>query len=214
MIGMQKFTTLTGIAAPLIRANIDTDTIIPMQWLVTASRAGLGRGLFGAWRYQPEGGENPEFVLNQRPYRDAKILIAGANFGCGSSREHASWALLEFGIRCIIAPGFASIFHGNCIKNGILPVTLPQTEIESLAALAAAGADAATFTVDLIKKVVIDAHGRSHPFELAAAYRAALLEGLDEIEMTLAQEAAITAFQRADLVRRPWIYPESKSTLQ
>ena len=209
---MQKFTTLTGIAAPLLRANIDTDAIIPMQWLVTASRAGLGRGLFGAWRYQAGGGENPGFVLNQSPYRDAKILIAGSNFGCGSSREHAPWALLEFGIRCIIAPGFASIFHGNCIKNGILPVTLPQREIETLAALAAAGTDSATFTVDLIKKVVVDVHGRSHRFELAQAFRTALLEGLDEIDLTLAQEAAITAFQRADLLRRPWIYPESQLT--
>lgn len=209
---MEKFTTLTGIAAPLFRADIDTDAIIPMRWLVTVSRAGLGRGLFGAWRYQPNGEETPEFVLNQHPYRAARILIVGANFGCGSSREHAAWALLDFGIRCVIAPGFASIFHGNCFKNGILPVTLPQSEVETLATLAAGRAEAATLTVDLIKSAVIDVHGRSYPFDLAASYRAALLEGLDEIGMTLAHEAAITVFQDRDRVRRPWIYPRSKPT--
>ena len=210
---MEKFTTLTGIAAPLIRANVDTDAIIPMKWLVTASRTGLGLGLFGGWRYLADGSENPDFVLNKPPYRDAQILIAGANFGCGSSREHAPWALLDFGIRCIIAPGFASIFYENCFKNGILPLVLPQDQVETLAALAQAADATETFCVDLRVSAVVDPRGTRYPFDLAAAHRTALLEGQDEIDLTLRHAAAIAAFQHGDRLRRPWIYPDRKQPI-
>ena len=207
---MEKFTTLSGIAAPLMRANIDTDAIIPMKWLVTATRTGLGRGLFGAWRYLPDGSENPQFVLNQPPYRKACMIIAGANFGCGSSREHAPWALTDFGIRCIIAPSFASIFHENCVKNGILPVVLAQEQVDALA-VSAQGGDAGIFQVDLRECVVIDPCGARYAFDIAPAHRKALLEGQDEIDLTLSHAAAIDQFQQADRSRRPWIYPQPRA---
>lgn len=204
---MEPFIRLTGIAAPLFRADINTDAIIPMRWLVTATRTGLGKGLFGGWRYRADGGEDRAFVLNQPAYRGACMLITGPNFGCGSSREHAPWALLDFGIRCIIAPGFASIFYENCLKNGILPVVLPLAEVEELAAWAQqAGADA-RLTVDLAQNVIVGPAKRSRSFELDAVRRAALLEGRDEINDTLRHAQAIAAFQARDRELRPWVYP-------
>ena len=196
---MEPFTQITGVAAPLLRADINTDAIIPMRWLVTATRSGLGKGLFSEWRYRPDGSEDTAFVLNQALYRAARILIAGPNFGCGSSREHAPWALLDFGIRCIIAPGFASIFYENCLKNGILPVVLPLDAVEKLAAR-----ERGELTVDLITQTISDADGHIASFELDASRRAALLEGRDEIDDTLRHAAAITAFQARDREQRRW----------
>jgi 3-isopropylmalate/(R)-2-methylmalate dehydratase small subunit len=161
---MEPFTVLTGVAAPLYRADVNTDAIIPMRWLITATRAGLGGGLFGGWRYRPDGTEDPGFVLNQPAYRAARMLIAGPNFGCGSSREHAPWALLDFGIRCIIAPGFASIFFENCLKNGILPAVLPEAEVEALAQWAQQAGAQARLTVDLTRNTIVDAGGSSRSF--------------------------------------------------
>ena len=198
---MESFTKITGIAAPLLRADINTDAIIPMRWLVTATRSGLGKGLFSEWRYQPDGSEDPAFVLNQAPYRNARILITGSNFGCGSSREHAPWALLDFGIRCIIAPGFASIFYENCLKNGILPVVLPLDEVQKLAAR-----KETVLTVDLSGNSISDAGGHIATFELEASRRTALLDGRDEIDETLQHAAAIAAFQERDRVEHRWVW--------
>ncbi len=198
---MEPFTQITGIAAPLLRGDINTDAIIPMRWLVTATRSGLGKGLFSEWRYRPDGSEDPAFVLNQPPYRAACILIAGPNFGCGSSREHAPWALLDFGIRCIIAPGFASIFYENCLKNGILPVVLSLDEVQKLAAR-----EPGTLIVDLVAQTISGADGCIAAFELDAARRAALLEGRDEIDDTLKYVSAIAAYQARDRERRPWVW--------
>ena len=203
---MEPLRTLTGIAAPLYRADINTDAVIPMRWLVTATRTGLGKGLFGGWRYRADGTEDPAFVLNQPAYRSARILIAGANFGCGSSREHAPWALLDFGIRCIIAPGFASIFFENCIKNGILPAVLPEAEVSALAAWSARAGEQAVLTVDLERNRITDNAGRSWTIELEAARRTALIEGRDEIDDTLLHEQAIAAFQAVDRRQRPWVW--------
>ena len=170
---MEPFITITGVAAPLLRADINTDAIIPMRWLVTATRDGLGKGLFSEWRYRPDGSEDPEFVLNQPLYRAAGILIAGANFGCGSSREHAPWALLDFGIRCIIAPGFASIFYENCLKNGILPVVLPLIDVENLASR-----QRGALTVDLVTQSISDADGRiARTVDRARLWRAQTPQG-------------------------------------
>ena len=198
---MEPFTKITGVAAPLFRTDINTDAIIPMRWLVTATRSGLGKGLFSEWRYRPDGSEDTAFVLNQALYRAARILIAGPNFGCGSSREHAPWALLDFGIRCIIAPGFASIFYENCLKNGILPVVLPLEAVEKLAAR-----ERGELTVDLITQTISDADGHIASFEVDASRRAALLEGRDEIDDTLRHAAAITAFQARDREQRRWVW--------
>ena len=198
---MEPFITITGVAAPLLRADINTDAIIPMRWLVTATRDGLGKGLFSEWRYRPDGSEDPEFVLNQPLYRAAGILIAGANFGCGSSRKHAPWALLDFGIRCIIAPGFASIFYENCLKNGILPVVLPLIDVENLASR-----QRGALTVDLVTQSISDADGRIAAFELEPSRRAALLEGRDEIDDTLSHAEAIAVFQARDREQRPWVW--------
>ena len=203
---MEPFTVLTGVCAPLYRANINTDAIIPMRWLVTATRAGLGRGLFSEWRYRVDGAADPGFVLNQPAYRGASILIAGPNFGCGSSREHAPWALLDFGIRCIIAPGFASIFYENALKNGILPAVLPEPEAAQLAAWAQAEGERAVLTVDLAQKTITDPAGATRAFDLEPARRAALLEGRDDIDDTLAHGQAIAQFQARDRAARPWIY--------
>ena len=203
---MEPFTVLSGVAAPLYRADINTDAIIPMRWLVTATRTGLGKGLFGGWRYRADGSEDPAFVLNQPAYRGARILIGGPNFGCGSSREHAPWAFLDFGIRCIIAPGFASIFYENCLKNGILPVVLRTPEVGELAAWAEQAGPEARLTVDLTRNTIVDAAGRRRSFELEPLRRAALLEGRDEIDDTLKHAAAIAAFQARDREARPWVY--------
>jgi 3-isopropylmalate/(R)-2-methylmalate dehydratase small subunit len=205
---MEPFRTLTAVAAPLYRPDINTDAIIPMRWLVTASRSGLGKGLFAGWRYHPDGAEDTAFVLNQPAYRAARILIAGPNFGCGSSREHAPWALLDFGIRCIIAPGFASIFFENCVKNGILPAVLSEADVRSLAAWSTEQGARAVLTVDLEQKRITDAGGRSWRFELEAARRAALLVGRDEIDATLAHGQAIADFQARDRGERPWVWDQ------
>ena len=203
---MEPFTILTGVAAPLYRADINTDAIIPMRWLVTATRSGLGKGLFSEWRYRSDGSEDSAFVLNRPAYRGARVLIAGPNFGCGSSREHAPWALLDFGIRCIIAPGYASIFYENCLKNGILPVVLPAADVREMAAWALDKGQEARLTVDLLQRTITDADGRARTFELDDTRRAALLEGRDEIDDTLRHAAAIAAFQARDRAARPWIY--------
>ena len=191
---MTPFTTLTGTAAPLNMANVDTDKIIPARFLKTIKRSGLGVNLFSSLRYNDDESEKPEFVLNQPKYRHAEILIAGENFGCGSSREHAPWALLDFGIRCVIAPSFADIFHGNCFKNGILPIALPPAICEQLMADAAMG-DNARITINLADQVVIRPDGTKIPFEVDVFRKHCLLNGLDDIGLTLAHDAAITTYE-------------------
>ncbi len=195
---MEPFTTLTGIAAPLLRANVDTDLIIPKQFLTTLVRSGLGRNLFHEARYDSEGRERPDFILNQAPYRQAAILLAGPNFGCGSSREHAPWALKDFGIRAILAPSFADIFYTNCFANGLLPVQLPMEAIEVLAAVDG------PLTVDLPPQQVRGG-GHTFAFELEPARKAVLLEGLDEIKRTEANLADITAYERRRRSEAPWL---------
>lgn len=193
---MTPFIRLEGIAAALPVANLDTDRIIPAAYLSGVSRKGLGVGLLAPMRYDGEGKENPDFVLNQVPWRDAQILVARANFGCGSSREHAPWALLDFGIRAVIAPSFAEIFHNNCIKNGILPLTLPSSTVDDLMAQAARP-DEARFAIDLESQQLRDGRGRVHDFLIDTEQRCALLEGLDEIGRSLRLAPAIDAYEVA-----------------
>jgi 3-isopropylmalate/(R)-2-methylmalate dehydratase small subunit len=200
---MQKFTTLTGIAAVLPMINVDTDMIIPKQYLKTIKRTGLGKGLFAELRYDEAGATLPEFVLNKKPYSDAKILITGENFGCGSSREHAPWALLDFGIRCLIAPSFADIFYNNCFKNGILPITLPQTEIDKLIDDAGRGANA-TLSIDLAAQEIRGPDGGAIRFEIDPFRKRCLMEGLDDIGLTLEKEGAIETFEQRARLERPW----------
>jgi 3-isopropylmalate/(R)-2-methylmalate dehydratase small subunit len=195
---MEPFLTLTGIAAPLLRANIDTDLIIPKQFLTTLVRSGLGRHLFDEARYDSEGRERPDFILNQAPYRKASILLAGPNFGCGSSREHAPWALKDFGIRAILAPSFADIFYTNCFANGLLPAQLPMAAIEVLATVAG------PLTVDLPAQQVRGG-GHTFSFDLEPARKAVLLEGLDEIKRTEANLADITAYENRRRLEAPWL---------
>ncbi len=201
---MRPFTTLTGIAAPLPAANVDTDKIIPARFLKSISRSGFGKNLFANLRYREDGSENPDFVLNRPPYRDAEILIAHENFGCGSSREHAPWALLDFGIRCVIAPDFADIFHNNCFKNGILPVRLPREVCERLMEDARLGPNA-RLTVDLERQVVVRPNGEEIPFDLDPFRRHLLLNGLDDIGQTLQHDAAIEAFEAKRKAAQPWL---------
>jgi 3-isopropylmalate/(R)-2-methylmalate dehydratase small subunit len=200
---MEKFTTLTGVAAPMPLVNIDTDMIIPKQFLKTIKRTGLGVHLFEEMRYTNEGAENPEFVLNQPAYRDAKILIAGDNFGCGSSREHAPWALLDFGIRCVISTSFADIFHNNCFKNGILPVVLPQEAVDYLMDDATKGSNA-RITVDLDSQTVTAADGRTFSFDIDPFRKHCLMNGLDDIGLTLEKVSAIDAYEAKAQARFPW----------
>ncbi|MCL4721131.1 MAG: 3-isopropylmalate dehydratase small subunit, partial [Gammaproteobacteria bacterium] len=197
---MEKFTRLTAVAAPLLRINVDTDAIIPSREMKRVSREGLSEGLFAGWRYQAPGSreENPDFILNREPFRHARILLSGLNFGCGSSREHAVWALHEWGIRAIIAPSFGSIFHGNCIRNGIVPVVLSDSAVEDLARQVAADPAANQVTVDLTTDTVIAPDGSSLPFSLPAADRQMLLEGLDAIAVTAKRDPEILAFQARD----------------
>ncbi len=201
---MEKFTTLRGVAAPLPMINVDTDMIIPKQFLKTLARSGLGEHLFTEMRYQTDGAEKPDFVLNRQPYREAAILVAGENFGCGSSREHAAWSLLDFGIRCVIAPSFADIFHNNCFKNGILPVVLPKEHLDALMADAEKGANAIV-TVDLESRVIIRPDGETVAFEVDTFRRHCLLNGLDDISLTLAKVDRITAFEAQRKTERPWL---------
>ncbi|MDP4031708.1 MAG: 3-isopropylmalate dehydratase small subunit [Pseudorhodobacter sp.] len=201
---MQKFTTLTGIAAPMPLVNIDTDMIIPKQFLKTIARTGLGKNLFDEMRYNLDGSEKPDFVLNQPAYRKAEILVAGENFGCGSSREHAPWALLDFGIRAVIAPSYADIFYSNCFKNGILPIVLPADQVAVLLDDAQKGANA-RITVDLAAQTVTSSDGHSFHFEVDPFRKHCLLNGLDDIDLTLEKSAAIDAFEKTAATLRPWV---------
>ncbi|MBB5514259.1 3-isopropylmalate/(R)-2-methylmalate dehydratase small subunit [Rubricella aquisinus] len=201
---MDKFTTLTGVAAPMPLVNIDTDMIIPKQFLKTIKRSGLGVNLFDEMRYDRQGNEIPDFVLNQPAYRDAKILVAGDNFGCGSSREHAPWALADFGIRCVISTSFADIFFNNCFKNGILPIVLPQEEVDKLMDDAARGANAVV-TVDLENQTITGPDGGTISFDVEPFRKHCLLNGLDDIGLTLQHSASIDAFEAAYETRAPWV---------
>ena len=191
---MQAFTTLTGVAAPLPLANVDTDKIIPARFLKTIKRTGLGVHAFDTLRYDASGAERADFVLNQEPYRHAEILIAHENFGCGSSREHAPWALLDFGIRCVIAPSFADIFHGNSFKNGILPIALPREVCDLLMEDARMGGNA-RLSVDLARQVVVRPSGEEIPFEIDAFRKHLLLNGLDDIDQTMLRGTAIDSYE-------------------
>jgi 3-isopropylmalate/(R)-2-methylmalate dehydratase small subunit len=202
---MQKFTKLTGVAAPMPMINIDTDMIIPKQFLKTITRSGLGKSLFFEMRYDDNGKELPDFVLNQPPYRKAEILVAGDNFGCGSSREHAPWALQDFGIRAVIAPSFADIFFGNCYKNGMLPVVLPQEQIDVLLA-DAAGDNTRVLTIDLPNQKVIRANGESFHFDINPTSKHQLVEGLDEIGQTLQKVDDIESFEKKQSAAQPWLW--------
>jgi 3-isopropylmalate/(R)-2-methylmalate dehydratase small subunit len=201
---MQPFTTLTGVAAPLPMANVDTDMIIPKQYLKTIKRTGLGKALFDELRTRPDGSENPDFVLNKPAYRNAKILVAGPNFGCGSSREHAPWALLDFGIRCVVAPSFADIFFNNCFKNGILPIALPQSEVDKLLDDAERGANA-TLTIDLEKQEIRGPDGGVIHFEIDPFRKQCLLNGWDDIGLTLRHEKEISSFEAERRQSQPWM---------
>ncbi|MFD0859436.1 3-isopropylmalate dehydratase small subunit [Roseovarius aquimarinus] len=201
---MEKFTKISGIAAPMPMINIDTDMIIPKQFLKTIKRSGLGVNLFDEMRYDDDGREIPDFVLNKPAYREAEILIAGDNFGCGSSREHAPWAIKDFGIRCVIAPSFADIFYNNCFKNGILPIALPQEQVDVLMAEAQKGANA-RIEVDLEAQTVTTSEGESIAFEIDAFKKHCLLEGLDDIGLTMEKAAAIDSFEAKASAQRPWV---------
>ena len=201
---MDKFTTLTGIAAPLPMQNIDTDKVIPARFLKTIKRTGLGVHLFDSMRYNKDGSENPDFVLNQEPFRKAEILIAHENFGCGSSREHAPWALLDFGIRCIIAPDFADIFFNNSFKNGMLPVRLPRAVCDQLIEDSKLGGNARV-TIDLERQVVVRPNGEEFHFEVDAFRKNLLLNGLDDIGQTLRHGAAIDGYEAGKKQSQPWL---------
>lgn len=201
---MEKFTTLDGIAAPLPLINVDTDMIIPKQYLKTILRTGLGVALFSEMRYEDDGTEKPGFVLNKPAYRDAEILVAGDNFGCGSSREHAPWALLDFGIRCVIAPSFADIFYNNCFKNGILPIVLPQEEVDKLMDDAERGANA-RLTVDLESQTIQGPDGGTVAFEVDPFKKHCLLNGLDDIGLTMEKERSIADFEARRAAAAPWL---------
>ncbi len=200
---MEAFKTLTGPAAPLRMSNVDTDMIIPKQFLKTTERTGLSRGLFFELKTNADGSPNPDFVLNREEYKDASILIAGANFGCGSSREHAPWALLDQGIRCVIAPSFADIFYNNCFKNGILPIALPQPIVEKMMDEANGGNH--IFTVDLENMKITLPDGEVVEFDLDGSRRHNLLEGLDDIGLTLQAEERISEFETRRKLATPWL---------
>ena len=201
---MDKFTTLTGVAAPLPMINVDTDMIIPKQFLKTIKRTGLGKNLFDDMRYNQDGTEKPDFVLNKPAYRNAQILVAGDNFGCGSSREHAPWALLDFGIRCVISTSFADIFYNNCFKNGVLPITVSPEDLEKLMDDAERGANAVV-TVDLEAQEIRGPDGGTVGFEIDPFRRQCLLEGLDDIGLTLKKDASIGSFEKHAADERPWL---------
>src|SRR5271170_326551 len=201
---MEKFTVLEGVAAPLKMINVDTDMIIPKQYLKTIKRTGLGKGLFAEKRYRDDGSDNPDFVLNKPAYRKAKILVAGDNFGCGSSREHAPWALLDFGITCIIASDFADIFYNNCFKNGVLPIKLDQKLVDVLMEDAKNGANA-VFTIDLEKQVISRPDGQAVSFELDPFRKHCLLNGLDDIGLTLEKAPSIDSYEGKQRLSQPWL---------
>ena len=200
---MKKFNTLRGVAAPLPMVNVDTDMIIPKNFLKTIKRTGLGTALFAEMRYDEGGREKPDFILNKAPFRKATILVAGTNFGCGSSREHAPWALLDFGIRCVIAPSFADIFFNNTFKNGILPIALPEARVNQLLRflLELPGAEV---SIDLPTQTVRGPDGQTDTFEIDAHRKHCLINGLDDIGLTLQKEAAMRAYEAKAAVGRPW----------
>ena len=201
---MEKFEKLSGIAAPMPMINIDTDMIIPKQFLKTIKRSGLGVNLFDEMRYDDDGNEIPDFVLNKPQYREAQILIAGDNFGCGSSREHAPWAIKDFGIRCVIAPSFADIFYSNCFKNGILPIALPQEQVDLLMKDAEKGSNA-RIEVDLEAQTITSSDGEVISFQVDAFKKHCLMNGLDDIGLTLEKAASIDSFESAAAQARPWV---------
>ena len=202
---MEKFTTLTGVAAPMNKINIDTDMIIPKQFLKTIQRAGLGKHLFDEMRFDRDGNEVEDFVLNKPAYRDAQILVAGDNFGCGSSREHAPWALLDFGIRCVISTSFADIFYNNCFKNGILPIKVSKEDLDKLMDDAERGANA-TLTVDLGNQKIFGPDGGEVSFEMDAFKKQCLLNGLDDIGLTMKNKDKIENFEDQNRTSQPWLF--------
>jgi 3-isopropylmalate/(R)-2-methylmalate dehydratase small subunit len=207
---MEKFSVLTGVAAYLPKPNINTDVLIRIERLIQVPKGQLAPYCFEAWRYRPDGSDDPDFVLNAPSLRGAKILMAGANFGCGSSREAAVWALWDMGFRCVIAPSFGDIFFNNCFQNGMLPIVLAADAIAVLmppAAVQRAPESPLELTVDLVRQVIVTPQRNEIRFNIDGAKRSALLEGLDEIEMTLERDSEITQFQQGDRSRRPWIYP-------
>ncbi len=201
---MEKFVKLTGVAAPLPVVNIDTDMIIPKDYLKTIKRTGLGKGLFAEARYREDGSVNPDFVLNKPQYQNAKILVAGDNFGCGSSREHAPWALLDFGIRCVISTSFADIFYNNCFKNGILPIVVSQDDLDKLMDDASRGSNA-VLTIDLEAQEISGPDGGKITFDIDPARKHIMLEGLDDIATTLKSDGAIASFETKVQSERPWL---------
>ena len=201
---MEKFTVLEGVAAPMKLVNVDTDMIIPKQYLKTIQRTGLGTGLFSEMRYNEDGTENPAFVLNQPAYKKAKVLVAGDNFGCGSSREHAPWALLDFGIRCVISTSFADIFYNNCFKNGILPIVVAKEDLDKLFDDADRGANA-TLTIDLPAQEIRGPDGGVVRFEIDPFRKRCLIEGLDDIGLTLEKAPHIDQYETAKGTERPWL---------
>ena len=202
---MEKFTVLEGVAAPMKKVNVDTDMIIPKQYLKTIKRTGLGKGLFSEKRFNDDGSENPDFVLNKPAYRKAQILVAGDNFGCGSSREHAPWALLDFGITCVISTSFADIFYNNCFKNGILPIKLPQSEVDKLMDDAERGANAVV-SIDLEKQEIRGPDGGCVTFDLDPFRKHCLLNGLDDIGLTLQKAPSIEIFEAKNRTSQPWLW--------
>jgi 3-isopropylmalate dehydratase small subunit len=200
---MQPFAHLDGRAAPLAIANLDTDQIIPKQFLKTVDREGLAKGLFFDLRFDGEGRETPDFVLNQPAYAGVSVLIAGENFGCGSSREHAPWAMLDFGLRCVIAPSFADIFYNNCFNNGLLPITLPEAEVHALMAEAKGGNH--TFSIDLERQTVISPSGKRYAFEIDPGRKEKLLKGLDAVGETLQHAGDIGVFEHRRALTQPWL---------
>ena len=200
---MEKFTTLSGIAAPFPMVNVDTDRIIPARFLKTIKRTGLGKNLFNELRYAGDGSENPDFILNKPAYRESRILVAGENFGCGSSREHAPWALVDFGIRCVIAPSFADIFSNNSSKNGILLIALPQARVDTLMADAEKGENA-RLSIDLEKQEITRPDGEVIGFDIDPFKKHCLLNGLDDIGLTLRKEDKIAAFEEGHKSAQPW----------
>src|SRR3954465_6830005 len=207
---MEPFKTLEGVAAPLNMINVDTDMIIPKQYLKTIHRTGLGKALFDEMRYNTDGSERPDFVLNKPAYRNAKILVAGENFGCGSSREHAPWALLDYGITCVISTSFADIFYNNCFKNGILPIKLPKEDVDKLLDDASRGANAVV-SIDLEKQEIRGPGGGCIKFEIDAFRKHCLLNGLDDVGLTLQKKPKVDSFESQQKGSQPWLYAGAKA---
>ncbi len=205
---MQKFDKLSGPAAPLNMVNVDTDMIIPKQFLKTIQRTGLGKFLFNDLRFTPEGAEKPEFVLNKPAYRHAQILVAGENFGCGSSREHAPWSLLDFGIRCVIAPSYADIFYNNCFKNGVLPLVLPKEAVDELMKDADARLE---LSIDLDAQTVTGGNRKTYKFDIDPFRKKCLLNGLDDIGLTLEHASEIGSFEQTQKQSQPWLFGAAKA---